>query len=100
MYTAPATVCEPGVLFPLVHSGLASLRPWARQYTGERLWRVIFASFSLPLAYSWIVYYIGHVHDGLTFWNFQAHPDQLTYGCSLDHLRLQPRSPTVAASST
>jgi len=63
-----------GVLFPLVHSGLASLRPWARQYTGERLWRVIFASFSLPLAYSWIVYYIGHIHDGTEFWNLQANP--------------------------
>jgi len=57
-----------------VHSGLASLRPWARQYTGERLWRVIFASFSLPLAYSWIVYYIGHIHDGTEFWNLQANP--------------------------
>jgi zeta-carotene isomerase len=63
-----------GVLFPLVHSGLAALRPWARQYTGERLWRVIFASFSLPLAYSWIVYYVGHVHDGYTFWDLQASP--------------------------
>ena len=67
------TLCF-GLLFPLVHSGLASLRPWARQFTGERLWRVIFASASLPLAYSWIVYYISHVHDGVTFWNLQANP--------------------------
>ena len=67
------TLCF-GVLFPLVHSGLASLRPWAREFTGERLWRVIFASASLPLAYSWIVYYIAHVHDGVTFWNLQANP--------------------------
>jgi len=63
-----------GVLFPLVHSGLASLRPYAAQVTGERLWRVIFASCSLPLAYSWIVYYIAHVHDGIEFWNLQANP--------------------------
>ena len=67
------TLCF-GVLFPLVHSGLASLRPWAREFTGERLWRVIFASASLPLAYSWIVYYIAHVHDGVEFWNLQANP--------------------------
>ena len=58
-----------GLIFPLVHSGLASLRPWARQFTGERLWRVIFAWPSLCLAYSWIVYYIGHAHTGIEFWN-------------------------------
>ena len=67
------TLCF-GVIFPIVHSGLASLRPWARQFTGERLWRVVFASCSLPLAYSWIVYYIAHVHDGIEFWNLQANP--------------------------
>ena len=39
-----------------------------------RRWRVIFATFSLPRADSWIVYYIGHVHDGSEFWNFQANP--------------------------
>ena len=57
-----------------MHSGLASLRPWATQFMGERLWRVIFASCSLPLAYSWIVYYIGHIHDGIEFWNLQTNP--------------------------
>jgi zeta-carotene isomerase len=67
------TLCF-GILFPIVHSGLASLRPWARQFTGERLWRVIFASCSLPLAYSWIVYYISHVHDGIEFWNLEQQP--------------------------
>jgi len=67
------TLCF-GIIFPVVHSGLASLRPWARQFTGERLWRVIFASCSLPLAYSWIVYYIAHVHDGIEFWNLEQQP--------------------------
>jgi len=58
-----------GLIFPIVHSGLASLRPYAEQLTGARLWRVIFASCSLPLAYSWIVYYISHAHDGLVLWD-------------------------------
>lgn len=35
-----------GLLFPLVHSGLASLRPYASQVTGERLWRVMCACAS------------------------------------------------------
>lgn len=58
-----------GVLFPLVHSGLASLRPYATRFTGERLWRVIFAWPSLCLSYSWITYYIAHAHDGLVLWD-------------------------------
>jgi len=58
-----------GLLFPLVHSGLASLRPYATKITGERLWRVIFAWPSLCLSYSWIVYYIAHAHDGVVLWN-------------------------------
>lgn len=62
------TLCF-GIIFPVVHSGLASLRPYATKVTGERLWRVIFASFSLPLAYSWIVYFIAHAHDGIVFWD-------------------------------
>ena len=47
------------------------------QFTGERLWRVIFAWCSLPLAYSWIVYYIAHVHDGFQFWNLQSNETAL-----------------------
>ena len=58
-----------GIIFPIVHSGLASLRPYATKYTGERLWRVIFAWPSLCLSYSWITYYIAHAHDGLVWWN-------------------------------
>ena len=38
---------------------------------GARAWRVVFASCSLPLAYSWIVYFIAHAHDGLVFWDLQ-----------------------------
>jgi len=58
-----------GILFPIVHSGLASLRPYATKFTGERLWHVIFAWPSLCLSYSWITYYIAHAHDGFVFWN-------------------------------
>jgi len=58
-----------GIIFPLVHSGLASARPYAEKIVGARTWRVIFASCSLPLSYSWIVYFISHAHDGLVFWN-------------------------------
>jgi zeta-carotene isomerase len=53
-----------GLIFPVVHSGLASLRSKGEQIVGARTWRVIFASASLPLAYSWIVYFIAHAHDG------------------------------------
>jgi len=61
-----------GLLFPVVHSGLASLRPYATKFTGERLWRVIFAWPSLCLAYSWITYYIAHAHDGIVLWDGEA----------------------------
>jgi hypothetical protein len=54
-----------GILFPVVHSGLASLRPLGEQVVGSRIWRVIFAFPSLCLAYSWITYFIAHAHDGI-----------------------------------
>jgi zeta-carotene isomerase len=53
-----------GIVFPAVHSGLASLRPYGEKVVGARAWRVIFAFPSLCLAYSWIVYFISHAHDG------------------------------------
>ncbi len=58
-----------GILFPIVHSGLASLRPWGEQVVGARIWRVIFAFPSLCLAYSWITYFISHAHDGIQFYD-------------------------------
>ena len=61
-----------GILFPIVHSGLASLRPYAEPIVGARTWRVIFAWPSLCLAYSWIVYFIAHCHDGVVLWNGEA----------------------------
>jgi len=58
-----------GILFPIMHSGLASLRPYGEQVVGARTWRVIFAWPSLCLAYSWITYFISHAHDGIVLWD-------------------------------
>ncbi|KAL3800723.1 hypothetical protein ACHAWO_013265 [Cyclotella atomus] len=58
-----------GILFPIVHSGLASLRPFGEKILGARVWRVIFAFPSLCLAYSWIVYFIAHAHDGIQYYD-------------------------------
>ena len=63
-----------GLLFPVVHSGLAALRPAGERVVGARAWRVLFASCSLPLAYSWIIYYIGHAHAGLVLWDGEHDP--------------------------
>lgn len=63
-----------GILFPIVHSGLASLRPWGEQVVGARTWRVIFAFPSLCLAYSWITYFISHAHDGIQFYDLSHNP--------------------------
>jgi zeta-carotene isomerase len=63
-----------GLIFPAVHSGLASLRPYGERVVGKRTWRVIFAWPSLCLAYSWIMYFIAHAHDGVQLWNGEAVP--------------------------
>jgi len=58
-----------GIVFPIVHSGLASLRPLGERIVGARTWRVIFAFPSLCLSYSWIAYFISHAHDGVQFYD-------------------------------
>jgi zeta-carotene isomerase len=63
-----------GIIFPVVHSGLASLRPYGEKIVGARAWRVIFAFPSLCLAYSWIVYFISHAHDGYQFYDVSSVP--------------------------
>lgn len=67
------TLCM-GIIFPLAHSGLASLRPSAEPIVGPRAWRVLFACVSLPLAYSWIVYFIAHRYDGIIFYDLHTLP--------------------------
>lgn len=61
-----------GIIFPVVHSGLASLRPLGEKVVGARTWRVIFAFPSLCLSYSWITYFISHAHDGYQFYDLSG----------------------------
>lgn len=61
-------------LFALVHSGLASLRPYLTPVLGERLYRVGFALLSLPSATALIAYFIAHRYDGAQLWRVQNLP--------------------------
>ena len=53
-----------GIIFGVVHSGLAALRPKGEDIIGARAWRVLFACASLPLAYAWILFFLTHRYDG------------------------------------
>lgn len=57
--------------FGIAHSGLAALRPWGEKYIGPRLYRVLFAVVSLPLAVVLIIYFFNHRYDGLQIWQVQ-----------------------------
>lgn len=56
-------------IFAILHSGLASLRTYAEPIVGQRIWRVLFASVSLPTALSCISYFVNHCHDGIQYWS-------------------------------
>ncbi|WP_026082369.1 NnrU family protein [Mastigocladopsis repens] len=60
--------------FAFVHSGGAALRPWAEKHIGCRLYRVLFALTSLPLAVILIIYFFNHRYDGLQLWYIQNVP--------------------------
>lgn len=60
------------ILFAIAHSGGAALRPWAEKYIGARLYRIIFALVSLPLAAILIIYFFNHRYDGLQLWQVQG----------------------------
>jgi uncharacterized membrane protein len=60
--------------FAIVHSGLAALRPWGEQRIGPRLYRILFALCSLPLAVVLIIYFFNHRYDGLQLWQIQGSP--------------------------
>lgn len=49
------------LLFAVVHSGGAALRPKAEEIVGPRAYRVIFAGISLPLAVSAVVSALPHL---------------------------------------
>ena len=75
-----------GILFPIVHSGLASARPYGEKIVGARTWRVIFAFPSLCLAYSWITYFIAHAHDGYQFYDLQQNAAAHTIAWTINFL--------------
>jgi uncharacterized membrane protein len=60
--------------FAIAHSGLAALRPRGEKLMGARLYRVLFALVSLPLATILIIYFFNHRYDGLILWQVQGVP--------------------------
>jgi hypothetical protein len=60
--------------FAIAHSGLAALRPKGEKLIGPRLYRVLFALVSLPLAFILIVYFFNHRYDGVQLWQLQGLP--------------------------
>ncbi|HIK27136.1 MAG: NnrU family protein [Oscillatoriaceae bacterium SKW80] len=60
--------------FASAHSGLAALRPRGEKWLGARLYRILFALLSLPLAVVLIIYFINHRYDGLQLWQLQGVP--------------------------
>ncbi|BAY75900.1 NnrU family protein [Nostoc linckia NIES-25] len=62
------------IVFAIAHSGGAALRPWAEKYIGPRLYRILFALVSLPLAAILIIYFFRHRYDGLQLWQVQGVP--------------------------
>ncbi|AFZ05563.1 NnrU family protein [Oscillatoria nigro-viridis PCC 7112] len=60
------------LVFAIAHSGLAALRPKGEKLIGPRLYRVLFALVSLPLAVILIVYFFNHRYDGLQLWQVQG----------------------------
>jgi uncharacterized membrane protein len=62
------------LVFAIAHSGLAALRPKGEKLIGPRLYRVLFALVSLPLAVILIVYFFNHRYDGIQLWQLQGLP--------------------------
>ncbi|MDP8933656.1 MAG: hypothetical protein M3N42_05820 [Cyanobacteriota bacterium] len=62
------------LVFAIAHSGLAALRPKGEKLIGPRLYRVLFALVSLPLAVILVVYFFNHRYDGLQLWQVQGVP--------------------------
>ncbi|MEG4006137.1 NnrU family protein [Microcoleus sp. Pol11C1] len=62
------------LVFAIAHSGLAALRPKGEKLIGPRLYRVLFALVSLPLAVILIIYFFNHRYDGVQLWQVQGLP--------------------------
>ncbi len=65
--------------FAIVHSGLAAARMWGESIIGARLYRVLFALLSIPLAVIVIIYFFNHRYDGLILWQVQTIPMVKTF---------------------
>ena len=65
--------------FAVIHSGGAALRTRAESFVGARLWRIIFASASIPMASVLILYFLVHRYDGIRLWNFQGIPGMVPF---------------------
>ena len=61
-------------LFGCAHSGMAALRRAAEGVVGPRAWRVVFASVSLPLATSTLLYFIANRYSGAELWDLRGAP--------------------------
>jgi uncharacterized membrane protein len=85
-WLTPSHLIMLGLLFgfAVAHSGLAALRPLGEARIGARLYRVLFALVSIPLAVTLITYFISHRYDGLRMWNLQGTPGMvpLVWGLS------------------
>ncbi len=62
------------VVFAVIHSGGAAIRSKAEKIVGKRIWRLIFATASIPSAFVIIGYFISHRYDGIRLWNVQGIP--------------------------
>ncbi|HAG83682.1 MAG TPA: hypothetical protein DCL61_21655 [Cyanobacteria bacterium UBA12227] len=60
--------------FAIAHSGGAALRQEAEKRIGPRLYRILFALVSLPLASILVIYFFNHRYDGLQLWQLQGTP--------------------------
>ena len=60
------------LIFAVIHSGGAALRPKAEMVVGARVWRLIFAAASIPSAVILIGYFLLHRYDGIRLWNLQG----------------------------
>ena len=60
------------ILFAVIHSGGAALRNLAESILGARVWRLIFATASIPSAVILIGWFLAHRYDGIRLWNLQG----------------------------
>ncbi len=67
------------LLFAIIHSGGAAIRPRAESLIGARAWRLIFALASIPSAVVLIAYFLSHRYDGIRLWNLQGVPGMVPF---------------------